>query len=199
MTVSEARAPVSSTLVVQRLGTHPLLPTRGPVSSQQKPPHPWHSPARPQPQGPALAQSESPQMGMTSQEVSGAISDRGPPPAVCTDTQGRGGGRAAEPAAPKGGRAAVECSPAVPRGPPGQIGPVPPALRRELEPSCTWRSGGKADVEASASHQQAPVCSPDTRRHGRSVLAEYTGNLTSRCSGVLRNMFNVVVVGNLEI
>lgn len=116
MAVSEARAPVSSALVVQRLGTHLPLPTTGPVSSQQKPPHPWHSPVRPQPQGPALAQSESPQMGMTSQEVSGAISDRDPPPTVCTDTRGGGGGRAAEPAAPRGAGLLWGCPPGCPMG-----------------------------------------------------------------------------------
>lgn len=128
MAVSEARAPVSSALVVQRLGTHLPLPTTGPVSPQQKPPHPWHSPVRPQPQGPALAQSESPQMGMTSQEVSGAISDRDPPPTVCTDTRGGGGGRAAEPAAPQGGRATVGVSPWLSHG----VLPVRQALSRLL-------------------------------------------------------------------
>ena len=121
----------------------------------------------------------------------------GPPPAVCTDTRGGGGAGQPSPQLPRG--AGLLWGPAVPRGAPRQTGPVPPALRQELEPSCTWRSGGKADVEASAAHQQAPLFVPWTRRHGCSVLAEYTGNSTFRCIGVLRNMFNVMVLGNLEI
>lgn len=194
MTVSEARAPVSSALVVQRLGTHPPLPTRGRVSSQQKPPHPRER--DPSPRDLRWPSPKAPRWDDLSGGVRGNLR-HGPPPAVCTDTRGGGGAGQPSPQLPRG--AGLLWGPAVPRGAPRQTGPVPPALRQELEPSCTWRSGGKADVEASAAHQQAPLFVPWTRRHGRSVLAEYTGNSTFRCIGVFRNMFNVMVLGNLEI
>ena len=52
-------------------------------------------------------------------------------------------------------RAAVGVSPPAVHGIlPRHTGPLPPALRRELEPSCTRRSSYKADVDASLSHQQ---------------------------------------------
>lgn len=127
-------------------------PCLGPLSSAAEA-------TSPVPQGPALAQPESPQVGMTSQEVSRAILDRDPPPAVCTDTRGgRGqGGRARSSPGGLGWTAELlwGCPPPAVHGIlPRHTGPLPPALRRELEPSCTQRSSYKADVDASLSHQQ---------------------------------------------
>lgn len=78
-----------------------------------------------------------------------------------TPGAGGWGDRAAEPATPQGGRAGLGCRAAVGVSPPAvqgilprHAGPLLPALRRELETSCTWQSSSEADMDASLSHQQ---------------------------------------------
>lgn len=142
---------------------------------QQKPPHLWHSPPRPQPQGPVLAQTKSPQVGMTSQEVSRTISDHDPPPTVHAPTPGAGGGVGRQGSQalqlPRGGaglgcRAAVGVSPLLSTGPPPS---------RRPSPACSETGAGAqlhVAVKLTSGHGRQPlppttppVCSLNTRRH----------------------------------